>query len=414
MIPAPTPQPPPPSSLPLSLSLSLCLPSTAVVAREAVEKEASKTASQAVAASVVSSRPSDCQAAGVVGSCRRAVVASDMDVDQLVRQLDEKEAELLEFQESSRELEQELQKQLELSEKRNRELLNSNYRLRQDLEEASVKFARERQQLESRVEELTQELESEKSRSKTLVDGIRHLEQMNDDLERSKRTLAATLESFERDFNSQLEKNVLLESELGEKSELEGMIQRLKDEARELREELMVQQQKRVSISESTSHSSPAQRPSSVRLASPVVVAGSRSPVGGCSGLPVRQILPPNPPLSSHTHGNSHHLRNNNHILNSSSLTAKSPPLASPPSSSAASPSCRSPLASPAKTATAGNGLSNGGASRDPPATLMSPNTRNSALNIVSDLLRKVGDLESKLASCRNIVPPACRAASDV
>jgi hypothetical protein len=43
--------------------------------------------------------------------------------------------------------------------------------------------------------------------------------------------------------------------------------------------------------------------------------------------------------------------------------------------------------------------------SQQPPLPLLSPSTRISALNIVSDLLRKVGALESKLASCRNIVP---------
>merc|ERR1711890_13653 len=36
--------------------------------------------------------------------------------------------------------------------------------------------------------------------------------------------------------------------------------------------------------------------------------------------------------------------------------------------------------------------------------TQMSPSARISALNIVSDLLRKVGALESKLARCRNFV----------
>jgi len=39
-----------------------------------------------------------------------------------------------------------------------------------------------------------------------------------------------------------------------------------------------------------------------------------------------------------------------------------------------------------------------------PQPNQMSPSARISALNIVSDLLRKVGALESKLARCRNFV----------
>merc|ERR1711997_761976 len=45
--------------------------------------------------------------------------------------------------------------------------------------------------------------------------------------------------------------------------------------------------------------------------------------------------------------------------------------------------------------------MSGGGHHHQPPLT---PSARLSALNIVGDLLRKVGALELKLSSCRNIV----------
>jgi len=50
--------------------------------------------------------------------------------------------------------------------------------------------------------------------------------------------------------------------------------------------------------------------------------------------------------------------------------------------------------------------LSTGGgaASKYGPSQPLTPSARTSALNIVSDLLRKVGALELKLSSCRNIV----------
>lgn len=355
-------------------------------------------------------------------------------------QLEEKEAELIEYQESSRELEQELQKQLELSENRNQELTAVNCRLQRDYEDLKSKLSRERQDLICKVEELSQELVAEKSHNKTLTEGIRNLEQMNDDLERSKRALAATLEDFETKFNSQIEKNVLLENELGEKSELEEVIQRLKDEARDLREELLVQQQKRISISEShtvTPSPQPLHHPPHHTPPNTVLPSNCHSkihrPISKPNSIPVRNHFPPSPlnhnNHSNHlnNHMNNHSSRNNNNILNS--LT-KSP--ASPPASSPSSSAIRSPTTSPVKAASAGtngpmtptgrsssgvmtNGTSNGQSSlvREP-LPLLSPNTRNSALNIVSDLLRKVGDLESKLASCRNIVPQACRNSSEV
>ena len=57
------------------------------------------------------------------------------------------------------------------------------------------------------------------------------------------RALHASPDDFEKKLNHQIEKNVLLESELGEKEQLEEIIQRLKDEARDLKQELLVQQQ---------------------------------------------------------------------------------------------------------------------------------------------------------------------------
>ena len=150
-----------------------------------------------------------------------------MDVDTLLLKLEEKEAELVEFQDSSRELEQELQQQLDECEKRKQGLAALNQRLLQDMENLKSRFAIERQELVQRVDQLVQQLQSEKSRSQALADGVRKLEQLNDDLERSKRVLTATLEDFESKFNSQIEKNVLLESELGEE-ELDSVMQRLK------------------------------------------------------------------------------------------------------------------------------------------------------------------------------------------
>ncbi|ROT76580.1 putative nuclear distribution protein nudE-like 1-B [Penaeus vannamei] len=69
---------------------------------------------------------------------------------------------------------------------------------------------------------------------------IRELEQANDDLERAKRATVTSLEDFEARLNLAIERNAFLESELDEKEALKVMVQRLKDEARDLRQELSV------------------------------------------------------------------------------------------------------------------------------------------------------------------------------
>merc|ERR1711934_577790 len=69
---------------------------------------------------------------------------------------------------------------------------------------------------------------------------VRELEQQNDDLERAKRSTLASLEDFEGRLNVAIERNAFLESELDEKENLRSVVQRLKDETRDLRSELKV------------------------------------------------------------------------------------------------------------------------------------------------------------------------------
>ena len=73
---------------------------------------------------------------------------------------------------------------------------------------------------------------------------IRELEQKNDDLERTNRCAMFSLGEFESKLNEALERNAILESELDEKDELSEAVQRLRDEARDLKQELAVRQQK--------------------------------------------------------------------------------------------------------------------------------------------------------------------------
>ncbi|CAK6962895.1 nuclear distribution protein nudE homolog 1-like [Scomber scombrus] len=162
---------------------------------------------------------------------------------------------------------------------------------------------------------------------------IRELEQSNDDLERTKRATIMSLEDFEQRMNHVIERNAFLESELDEKENLLESVQRLKDEARDLRQELAVRQKER--------------RPSSS-----LGKDTDRTDLSGSSATNPMIPVTPSKPISS---------------------------FVTPPPSSIRR----------------GDGLT---------GTPLTTSARISALNIVGELLRKVGNLETKLASCRDFV----------
>ncbi|CAG2121892.1 unnamed protein product, partial [Medioppia subpectinata] len=168
--------------------------------------------------------------------------SSDEEILYLRRRVTEYQTELEEFQESSHELESELEAQLIQSEKRIQELTQHNSRLQSDNESLKAKFGKLSVESQNQILELQKETAELGSANDRLTCYIRELEQSNDDLERAKRALDASLQDFDTRLNQQIERNVLLENEIGEKEELQEVIQRLKDEARDLRQELMVQQ----------------------------------------------------------------------------------------------------------------------------------------------------------------------------
>ncbi|KAJ7306009.1 hypothetical protein JRQ81_010375 [Phrynocephalus forsythii] len=244
--------------------------------------------------------------------------------------------ELREFQEGSREYEAELEMQLQQVEARNRDLLSDNNRLRMEIESVKEKITAQHSEGYQQVSALEEELAQTKAVKDQLQKYIRELEQANDDLERAKRATIMSLEDFEQRLNLAIERNAMLESELDEKESLLVSVQRLKDEARDLRQELAVQQKQE---------------------------------------KPKASVEAPSETERTDT-----------------AVQATFPGLSTPAAS-------RGP----------GVGRSTPGAARrgfedSYCGTPLTPAARISALNIVGDLLQKVGALESKLASCRNFV----------
>lgn len=260
--------------------------------------------------------------------------------EDLERKLQEARDELDEFQEGSRELEAELETQLEQAEARQRELLSAKTRL--ETENESLKARLDASQNESylTISALQDEVAQLKAVREEVQKYVRELEQANDDLERAKRATVCSLEDFEQKLNQAIERNAILENELDEKETLQESVQRLKDEARDLRQELAVKEKERKKPGDGLEFSK--DKESNKENKEPLKIEGS----------------PLKPETTSQT--SDFH----------------------------------------ATTASIGTSPLHTGYGTSP----LTPSARISALNIVGDLLRKVGALESKLASCRNFV----------
>ncbi|CAL8287407.1 unnamed protein product [Boreogadus saida] len=150
--------------------------------------------------------------------------------------------ELQEFQEGSRELEAELEAQLVQAEHRLRDLQSENQRLRNEVDNLKEKLEQQYAQNYKQVSVLEDDLGQTRSIKEQLHKYVRELEQANDDLERAKRATIVSLEDFEGRLNQAIERNAFLESELDEKESMLESVQRLKDEARDLRQELAVRE----------------------------------------------------------------------------------------------------------------------------------------------------------------------------
>ncbi|KAL5107381.1 Nuclear distribution protein nudE-like 1 [Taenia crassiceps] len=158
--------------------------------------------------------------------------------EKTVQRWEEEKEEFGEFQCNSKELETELETQLELLEKSNAELQAKIERLSIEAETNKDKHDVLVSKLNRQVTSLQEEVNTLKAEVLQQKQYIRQLEQVNDDLERSNRNALASVEDIEDRLNQVLEKNALLEVELYEKEELDVHVQRLKDEVRDLNQEL--------------------------------------------------------------------------------------------------------------------------------------------------------------------------------
>uniref|UniRef100_A0A1B6LIY5 NUDE domain-containing protein n=1 Tax=Graphocephala atropunctata TaxID=36148 RepID=A0A1B6LIY5_9HEMI len=156
------------------------------------------------------------------------------------RKCEETDREAEEYRESCQMIEKELEMSLEQAEQQVRELRSKCNRLQFENENLREKVGHNQQEKMAQILELQEEVTQSRTREEHYRKYIQELEQKNDDLERAQRAMYVSLEEFETKLNASIERNVLLESELDEKEGLKVMVQRLKDEARDLKQEIQV------------------------------------------------------------------------------------------------------------------------------------------------------------------------------
>ncbi|ELR13289.1 uncharacterized protein ACA1_237820 [Acanthamoeba castellanii str. Neff] len=174
-------------------------------------------------------------------------------------EMEEVEASFAEFMESSKALEQEMERDLQRSEKKNDETSRALSLLKLQHEDLLAKHARvteeyakqlERQQVArthtGHTDACDRQAETETLRSELKVIGVkkRQLEQDNDDLGRRERESSASVADLGEKLDKAIEENACLQSELEEaRSRTEELIQRLKEEISEQKSELAVRAQ---------------------------------------------------------------------------------------------------------------------------------------------------------------------------
>lgn len=165
--------------------------------------------------------------------------------EETKEELDELEEAFSEFQTSSKELEAVMESELEMNEKKLKEVTSQFNRMKTDHEDAMDKSRRITEDSGKMIHRLQEETESLRTSTKDLKKEKQKLEQENDNLERKLRETDAAYQDLSEKMNRLLEENAHLQTELEEKNRLnQETIQRLKDDIRDLRLELSLSDKK--------------------------------------------------------------------------------------------------------------------------------------------------------------------------
>ncbi|KAG8914503.1 NADH:ubiquinone oxidoreductase [Tulasnella sp. 408] len=141
--------------------------------------------------------------------------------EQVKELLDLARDELDEFQASSQELEEALEKELQRTERAQRELEDQVRRLEVDRDNWQAKFIQSN--------DLVNKLQLKLTTVRQTIVTYKSQVMGNDDLERNERAAAESLKELECQLKRMMEEKILLEGEVGEKRTLSEENQRLRD-----------------------------------------------------------------------------------------------------------------------------------------------------------------------------------------
>ncbi|CCE32911.1 hypothetical protein E4U22_006600 [Claviceps purpurea] len=158
------------------------------------------------------------------------------------------ESELAEFRESSRELEQELEKDIDRAEKQERSLKEKAETLQFEVEEWKRKYKESKAEANAAQNLLEKEITTLRESNRSVQLKLRDMEVANDDFERQARNTTSSLEDLESKYNQAIERGVMMEEEIRsgeqEREKLRIESQRLREELAELKIEAEVLQDK--------------------------------------------------------------------------------------------------------------------------------------------------------------------------
>ena len=296
-----------------------------------------------------------------------------------------------EFQKSSREFEAELEHELHKCEDEIKELKARNHRLSVDNESVKQKLGEMNVSTHRQIAALQEECAKVKAVKDEMQKYIRELEQKNDDLERTNRCAMFSLGEFETKLNEALERNAILESELDEKDELAETVQRLRDEARDLKQELAVRQHKSVvHMKDMKNHIS--QISSELNNHSSMETESSSSQFTTNTS---EQLTDPNSVSATSQNYVNTNPPNLNSILNDLNLKQQQQQ--------------QLLQANNGDMNNLNSSKINGHFSTNEFTRPISPKTRISALNFIGDALRKVTSVESRFINSRNLMKESNR-----
>ncbi|KAL9112585.1 MAG: hypothetical protein Q9227_003156 [Pyrenula ochraceoflavens] len=185
---------------------------------------------------------------GLPSSPPSASASSEEALAYYKAQYENLEAELADFQNSSRELEAELERDIEASEQRERQLKEKADDLAYEVEEWKTKCKSAKTDAGSVQNNLQKEITTLRDTNRTLQLKLRDIEVANDDFERQARHTESSLEDMESKYSQAIERSIMLEEDIKNiDQEREGLrieAQRVKDELSDLKIETEILNEK--------------------------------------------------------------------------------------------------------------------------------------------------------------------------